>query len=157
MKEDIQMAKKIGVYGVVFGVLTPSGNVDIPRNKELVELAKPLSTTFHRAFDMTSEPFQALEDLIILGIDRILTSGQDSAVLEGIPLLKELFTKAAGRIQILPGCGITTRNIGRILKELPVEEIHMAYQMAEPSLMSFRNENVYMVKMTRISPFHLFF
>ena len=88
MKEDIKVCKELGVDGVVFGILLPDGNVDIERTNILVELAKPMSITFHRAFDVTPDPFKALEDIIDLGIDRILTAGQKNTVPDGKQLIK---------------------------------------------------------------------
>ncbi|KAJ3057167.1 hypothetical protein HK097_011172 [Rhizophlyctis rosea] len=145
MKYDIQEAKRLGANGVVIGLLNPDGSVDVHRTKKLVELAKPLNVTFHRAFDMTADPFKALEDLISIGgIQRVLTSGQDSGVLEGLPLLTELVQKAGNKITILPGCGITVRNLDRILAELDVPEVHMAIPTSTSSKMTYRNGNVFM-------------
>ncbi|KAJ3060734.1 hypothetical protein HK102_009375 [Quaeritorhiza haematococci] len=146
MKYDVQQAKSLGADGVVFGILLPDGSVDKERTKILVDLAKPMKVTFHRAFDMTNDAFKALEDLIeIGGIERILTSGQDSGVLEGLPLIKQLVEKANNRIIIMPGAGITPRNLPRILSECPnLPELHMALPGKSDSHMTFRNPNVYM-------------
>jgi copper homeostasis protein len=89
MRADIEIAKAEGANGVVIGLLTAAGEIDAGRTRELVSLARPLSVTFHRAFDLAAEPFGALETLIGLGVDRLLTSGQDATVLEGLPLLAE--------------------------------------------------------------------
>ncbi|KAJ3311296.1 hypothetical protein HDV04_004104 [Boothiomyces sp. JEL0838] len=145
MKEDIMVCKDLGVAGVVFGVLLPDGTVDVARCKELVEIAKPLNVTFHRAFDMTKDPFKAMEDIISVGgVQRILTSGQESSVLEGVPLLKQLITQANKRIRILPGAGITVRNINRIYNELLVDELHLTASCELESSMVYRNPHVYM-------------
>jgi len=96
MRADIGAAKAEGADGAVIGLLTADGEVDAERTRELVSLARPLFVTFHRAFDMTRDPFAALERLIALGLDRVLTSGQEASVLEGLPLLGALM-KAAGR------------------------------------------------------------
>ncbi|KAJ3275760.1 Kinesin-like protein kif19 [Terramyces sp. JEL0728] len=145
MKEDILLCKEIGVAGVVFGILLPNGSVDIPRCKELVELAKPMNVTFHRAFDVAKEPFEALESIISIGgIQRILSSGQESSVLEGVPLLKQLIQIAGERIRILPGAGITERNIYRIYEQLKVNELHLTASYEVESDMQYRNHNVYM-------------
>jgi copper homeostasis protein len=104
MKEDIKFCKTAKVEGIVFGILLSNGKVDVSRCKELVEIAKPMNITFHRAFDMTIDPFEALEDIISIGnIQRILTSGQESSALEGIDLIRDLIKKAQGRIIIMPG------------------------------------------------------
>ncbi|KAJ3128198.1 hypothetical protein HK098_004944 [Nowakowskiella sp. JEL0407] len=146
MKLDVETAKSLKADGVVFGILTSDGRVDIKRTKDLVEIAKPMSVTFHRAFDMTRDPFQALEDIIeIGGIQRILTSGQEPTVLEGTELIMKLIELANDRIIILPGGGITSRNIKRILDELPgLGEIHAALPGNQSSEMKFRNGVVYM-------------
>ncbi len=102
MKEDIKALKDTGINGIVFGILTPDGDVDMKRSAELIELARPLSVTFHRAFDMTRDPYKALEDLISLGVDRILTSGQEATVPEGAELLSELVRIAGDRVIITP-------------------------------------------------------
>ena len=110
-----------------------------------MDLALPMSVTFHRAFDMSRDPFEALEDIISIGgIQRILTSGQESSVLEGLPCIQELIQKAGSRIKILPGCGIHSRNIHRILDEIHVDELHMAVPRSEPSGMIYKNTRVFM-------------
>ncbi|KAI8918747.1 CutC family-domain-containing protein [Entophlyctis helioformis] len=145
MRIDIRTAKAMGADGVVFGLLMPDGAVDTARTAQLVKEASPMLVTFHRAFDMTSDPLQALEDIISIGgIQRVLTSGQDSSVLDGLPLLKQLVQVAGDRIQILPGGGVTPRNLARILGELRVPEIHMALPKSIASDMVFRNPNVFM-------------
>jgi len=110
----------------------------------LISLARPLSVTFHRAFDMTRDPFQAIETLIGLGIDRVLSSGQDATVLEGLPLLAELVSRAGNRIVVMPGGGITSRNIERIVSALEPREIHFASLDPAPSGMQFRRQHVFM-------------
>ena len=115
MRSDIETAKAEGADGVVIGLLTAAGEVDMARTRELIALARPLSITFHRAFDMTPEPFRALDMVIELGVDRVLTSGQEASVLEGLPLIVELIERAGDRIAIMPGGGITARNIDKSL------------------------------------------
>ena len=115
MRSDIETAKAEGANGAVIGLLTAAGEVDAARTRELVALARPLSVTFHRAFDVTPDPFRALETLIELGVDRVLTSGQEPNVLEGLPLIVELMQRAGDRIVIMPGGGITERNVERIV------------------------------------------
>src|ERR1051326_932728 len=98
MREDIRMAKDLGADGVVLGCLTAVGDIDQARTLELIQCARPLNVTFHRAFDMCRDPQQGLEDLIQLGVDRVLTSGQDSSCLEGMDLIAALQKQARGRI-----------------------------------------------------------
>ena len=105
---DIELCKQLKVHGVVFGCLTKDGDIDVPLMRRLIETAKPLSVTCHRAFDVCRDPFAALEQLIELGCDRILTSGQQSDAVKGIPLIAELVKRAAGRIIIMPGFGRIT-------------------------------------------------
>jgi copper homeostasis protein len=97
MRADIETAKAEGANGVVIGLLTAAGEIDAARTRELVALARPLSVTFHRAFDVAAEPFRALETLIALGVDRVLTSGQEPSVLEGLPLIVELMKRNHAR------------------------------------------------------------
>ncbi|KAJ3196663.1 hypothetical protein HK101_008117 [Irineochytrium annulatum] len=145
MKHDVVAFKELKVQGVVFGILRSNGTVDLERMKELVDLAKPMDVTFHRAFDVSRDPIEALEAIIrVSGINRILTSGQDSGALEGLETLKAVVAKAAGRIEILPGGGVTPRNVLRILKEINVPAVHMALMKTIDSPMTFRNPNVFM-------------
>lgn len=144
MKADILTAKEAGADGVVFGILLPDGNIDIVRSHALVELARPLNVTFHRAYDMTPDPYRALEDVISTGADRLLTSGQEKSVIEGIPLVKELIKKAAGRIIILPGAGITERNRQFFLEATGATEIHLAVNNLEQSKMTYRPDHIFM-------------
>ena len=144
MRTDIETAKAEGANGVVIGLLTAAGEVDAARTRELISLARPLSATFHRAFDLTPEPFQALETLIELGVDRVLTSGQEPSVLEGLPLIVELIKRAADRIVIMPGGGITKRNVGRIVAVAEPREIHFAALEPVASGMQFRRPHVFM-------------
>jgi copper homeostasis protein len=108
MKEDIRVAKNLGADGVVFGILLPDGSIDTSRMKILIDLARPMGISCHRAFDMTADPYMAMEHLIDLGIDRILTSGQQPTAPEGAGLIRELIVRANERIIIMPGCGKRT-------------------------------------------------
>jgi len=110
--------------------------------RRLIETAKPLSVTCHRAFDVCRDPFAALEQLIELGCDRILTSGQQSDAVKGIPLIAELVKRAAGRIIIMPGCGVRENNIARIEAETGAKEFHTSARSIVYSKMEYRNENV---------------
>ena len=111
MKQDILKFKEMGCKGIVSGVLNSDNSIDIKRTKELVELSRPLEFTFHRAFDVVSEPFKEIENLIELGIDRVLTSGQKNKAIEGLELLEKLNSITKNRIKIMPGSGINKSNI----------------------------------------------
>ena len=124
MLYDIELAKQLGVHGVVFGCLTKEGDVDVPLLNKLVAASKPLSVTFHRAFDVCRDPFEALEQIITAGCDRILTSGQQQDAVKGIPLLAELVQRAAERLIIMPGCGVRENNIAQIEQETGAKEFH---------------------------------
>lgn len=132
MMMDIDIAHELGADGVVFGCLTPEGNVDIPLCRQLMQQAKGMSVTFHRAFDCCQDPRKSLEDIISLGCNRILTSGQASTAELGIGLLKELQVQANGRIILLAGCGVNEQNIAKICKETGISEFH--FSAREPVL-----------------------
>src|SRR5215472_5083110 len=144
MRSDIEAAKAERANGVVIGLLTATGEIDAARTRELVALARPLSVTFHRAFDVATEPFRALETLIELGVDRVLTSGQEATVLEGLPLIVELMKRAGDRIVIMPGGGITARNVERIVAAAKPREMHFAALDPVESGMRFRRPHVFM-------------
>lgn len=124
MLKDIRLAKRLGANGVVIGALRPDGSIDEETVRRFVEEAKGLSITFHRAFDVCSQPSEALETIISLGCHRLLTSGQAPTAEQGIPLLKRLVEQSAGRISIMPGAGVSTENAHRILSETGAHEIH---------------------------------
>ncbi|XP_010972725.1 copper homeostasis protein cutC homolog isoform X2 [Camelus dromedarius] len=107
-------------------------------------LCRPLPVTFHRAFDMVHDPMAALETLLTLGFERVLTSGCDSSALEGLPLIKRLIDQAKGRIVVMPGGGITERNLQRILEGSGATEFHCSARSARDSGMKFRNSSVAM-------------
>jgi copper homeostasis protein len=144
MRADIETARAESANGVVIGLLTSAGEIDIGRARELVALARPLSVTFHRAFDLAAEPFRALEALIELGVDRVLTSGQEPSVLEGLPLIVELMKRAGERIIVMPGGGITARNVERIVAAARPREMHFAALEPVASGMTFRRAHVFM-------------
>ncbi len=144
MEADIDAARAERTDGVVIGLLTADGTIDVRRTRDLMARACPLSVTFHRAFDMTPDPFAALETLIELGVERVLTSGQEAPVLEGLPLLGELIHRAGERIVVMPGGGITPRNADRIAGALRPREMHFAALEASPGGMQFRRQHVFM-------------
>jgi copper homeostasis protein len=144
MREDLLAMKVLGANGVVIGLLSPDGTVDRARTAELVALARPLPVTFHRAFDVSRDPFEALDTLIDLGVDRVLTSGQEPGALEGLDLIAELVKRAAGRIVVMPGGGITARNVGRIVTATGARELHFASLEPIDGRMRHRNPRVFM-------------
>lgn len=144
MLKDIDLARKLGTDGVVFGCLTAEGDVDLPLMRQLMEAAEDMSVTFHRAFDVCRNPQQALEDIIGLGCHRILTSGQQPTAEQGIPLLKNLQQQADGRIILLAGCGVNETNIARIAQETGIHEFHFSAREQMESDMLYRNPQVSM-------------
>ena len=144
MAEDVRTAKSLGADGVVIGYLTAAGDIDLERTRALIDLARPLNVTFHRAFDMCRDPYRALEDLIGLSVDRVLTSGQEATCLEGQDLIAELHRQAAGRIIIVPGGGLTPRNIKRVVDATGVTEVHLSARATVQSAMLFRNHRCFM-------------
>lgn len=133
MKTDIQLCKDLGCNGIVSGVLNPDNTIDIDRTKELIEFAKPLEFTFHRAFDWVENSFEALEQLIAIGATRVLTSGKKQTALEGMKLLKLLKERAKNKIIILPGGGINKKN-AFLFKNKGFKEIHCS-----ASVISYQN------------------
>jgi copper homeostasis protein len=129
------------VAGVVFGCLTPDGDIHAARTAELVVLARPLSVTVHRAFDMVRDPAAALETLIRCGVDRVITSGQRPTALEGLPLLRRLAAQAAGRIVLLGCCEATPDSVTAV-RDAGLSELHFAAPREAPSGMRFRNPDV---------------
>jgi copper homeostasis protein len=144
MEADIDTAKAEGTHGVVIGLLDADGTIDRERTASLVARARPLSVTFHRAFDMTRDPFEALDTLLALGVDRVLTSGQEESVLAGLPLLTELVQRAGSGLTVMPGGGVTGRSVGRIVATLKPKEIHFAALELAPGGMKFRRDYVFM-------------
>ena len=124
MCHDIEFCRQMGVHGVVIGALTRDGEIDIEACRRMVEAAGDLSITFHRAFDVCVAPLQALEHIIALGCDRLLTSGQKPSAEQGAEFLAELVSHAAGRIIIMPGAGITPQNIALIEQKTAATEFH---------------------------------
>ena len=144
MLYDIKAAKDHGADGLVFGCLLPDGTVDMANMRRLMDAAGDTPVTFHRAFDHTSDPFKALEDTIELGCARILTSGCMPTALEGAPLLAQLVEKSAGRIIIMPGCGVKEGNIAETARLSGAREFHFSAREPVESGMIFRNPQVAM-------------
>jgi len=142
MKRDISQCQKLSVDGVVFGILNPDGTIDKKRCKELIAQARPLSVTCHRAFDMARDPFEALEDCIEAGFDRILTAGQQAQAVKGADLIGKLIIKANGRIAIMPGSGVNENTVGEIVSKSKSTEIHFSATAFRESEMVFRNPQI---------------
>ena len=136
---DIRLCKELGCDGVVIGLLNMDGSIDVARTAQLVEKAYPLGVTFHRAFDRCKDPFAALEQLVELGCERILTSGQYPNVTDGVELVAELNIKAEGRIIIMPGSGVRSENIRMLAERTGCTEFHSSLRGKEASRMSFKH------------------
>jgi copper homeostasis protein len=142
MKRDLSQCQKLSVDGVVFGILNADGTIDKKRCKELIDKARPLKVTCHRAFDMARDPFEALEDCIEVGFDRILTAGQQAQAVKGADLIGELIRKANGRIAIMPGSGVNEETIEEIIRKSNAKEIHFSAMASRNSAMVFRNPQI---------------
>jgi copper homeostasis protein len=137
MLHDVDAAKNAGCDGVVVGILLPDGRVDKIRTEILVERSYPMGVCFHRAFDWTVNPFEALEDIVDTGCERILTSGQQPNAILGAPLIRDLIIQSAGRIQIMPGSGIRASNILEIKNQTGAEQFHSSASTVKKSSMEF--------------------
>jgi copper homeostasis protein len=144
MKQDIIFCKKAGADGIVTGMLTREGLIDKPRVTELVDLARPMQTTFHRAFDMCRDPFTGLEDIISTGAARLLTSGLQNKAFDGLDLITQLIRSAGGSIIIMPGSGIDRTNIEHIARRTGASEFHLTGRKVVPGEMVFRREGIAM-------------
>jgi len=142
MKSDVQMCKELGCNGVAIGILHADGKVDKERCKQLVDIASPLGVTFHRAFDRSYDPLKALEDIISIGCERILTSGLQPTALEGANLIADLIRQAAGRIIIMPGSGVRASNIIEIAERTSAVEFHTSARKDTPSKMQYINASM---------------
>ncbi len=143
MADEIRFARECGADGVVLGLLCPDGRVDAERTAELVAAAGEMEVVFHRAFDMARDPFEALEAVVGSGCRRILTSGGRNTAVEGIATLRELVTRAAGRIEIMAGSGVNASN-ARLLASTGVDALHFSARGWRGSRMEFRNPRVSM-------------
>ena len=139
MKRDIYQCQRLSVDGIVLGILNPDGTIDKKRCKELIDKARPLKVTCHRAFDMTRDPFEALENCIEAGFDRILTSGQKLKAIDGVGLISELIKRANDRIAIMPGSGVNENTVEEIVTKSGAREIHFSAMVHRDSAMQFRN------------------
>lgn len=144
--QDIETLRQMGVDGIVVGALTSEGEIDMEAMKQFMMASEGIPVTFHRAFDMCRNPERALEQIIELGCSRLLTSGLSSTAEAGIAKLRSLNEQAAGRMVIMPGCGVNAQNAAKIIAETGVREIHASARLRVESSMTFRNVGVEMGK-----------
>jgi copper homeostasis protein len=144
MKRDIDICGEWGVDGIVIGILKADGAIDIERTAKLIEIAHHMTVTFHRAFDMCSDPVQGLEDVISSGATRLLTSGYKDKAEEGVELIGELVSQARDRIIVMPGSGINESNIFRIATVTGAKEFHLTGRKVIDSNMIFRRQGISM-------------
>ncbi|MDY4610264.1 MAG: copper homeostasis protein CutC [Sphaerochaetaceae bacterium] len=153
MKEDARVFKEEGANAIVFGILTPDGEIDMERSQELIDIVRPLPVTFHRAIDMTRDASRSLEKLIKLGVDRVLTSGLEPTVPEGVDTLTAMVRQAGDRIVVMPGCGITERNFPSLHAKIQAKEYHVFLPREFHSRMEFHPDHIYMGGVLRQSEF----
>jgi len=144
MKADIKLCIQAKCDGIVVGILNADGTIDVPRCAELAKLAGQagLSATFHRAFDMCADQFKALEQIIDMGFERVLTSGAQPTTTEGADVIKGLIQQANNRIIIMPGCGINEKNVADLVNITGAKEIHSSARKTIQSKMQYRNEHM---------------
>lgn len=144
MLENTKIFKEEGANAIVFGILNPDGTIDKERSEQLIEVARPLEVTFHRAIDMSPSAIDSLQTLIDLKVDRVLTSGLEATVMEGLVTLKQMISYAKDDIIVMPGCGISERNFQFIKKELQAKEYHVYLPKGQPSKMIYQPDHIYM-------------
>jgi len=137
MMHDARLCKELGCEGIVVGLLNMDGTIDVVRTSQLIEAVYPMGVTFHRAFDRCKDPFKALEQLIDIGCERILTSGQKPSVADGVDLVAELNKKADERIIIMPGSGVRKENIKMLAERTGCLEFHSSLREKERTRMNF--------------------
>lgn len=137
MLHDVKLCKQSGCDGIVIGILLEDGKIDLKRTSAIIEIAYPMGVTFHRAFDRCADPFEALEQLIEIGCERILTSGQQPSVNEGMELIAELNKISDHRIVIMPGSGVRKENIELLAKKTGCAEFHSSLRNKTSSNMKF--------------------
>lgn len=138
MQRDIETCVALGCDGVVLGALDAEGRVDTARCRTLIAAAGKLGVTFHRAYDLSRDPAQALEDIVALGCERILTSGTQASAPDGAALIRELVVQAAGRLVVMPGAGVTAQNIAALAIATGAHEFHASAKRQLPSGMHHR-------------------
>ena len=144
MRWDIELAGEAGANGIVTGILLHDGSIDVERTALLAEYAAPMSVTFHRAFDLCRDPRKALNDIILTGALRVLTSGQAQKAVEGAALIKDLIGIAGNKLIIMPGGGINEYNIAALAASTGAHEFHMSARKAIQSRMTYRKKGVSM-------------
>ena len=144
IRSEVRRFRELGAQGVVIGMLKPDGSLDVERLALLMEDAKGMSVTLHRAFDVCKDPMEALEQAISLGFHTILTSGQKSSCAEGAALLAKLVEKSAGRIHIMAGAGVNAEAISSIYEKTGITDYHMSGKILLDSKMQYRKEGVSM-------------
>lgn len=142
MIADITQCRELGCDGVVIGMLSVDGRIDVDRCAELIGHAGPMEVTFHRAFDRARDPLAALEDIIGLGCSRVLTSGQQPDVDRGMPMLRTLVEAAADRITVMPGSGVRSTNIGELARFTGADAFHSSARAVVPSAMIYVNPDM---------------
>lgn len=144
MERDIATGRQLGVDGFVFGILREDGSVDVERTRRLVQAARPLKVTFHRAFDMTRDLMEAVESVVETGADRLLTSGGEQRAEDGLATIARVVEAAKERIIVMAGSGIQESNVRRMLHETGVREIHASARAQVDSPMLYRNDRIAM-------------
>jgi copper homeostasis protein len=139
MEYDIEMIKEKGVEGVVLGVLNNDSSINTTVLSRMVKIADPMNITFHRAFDLTKDPIQAMNDIISTGARRILTSGQRPGAIEGKDLVARLIQLADGKISIMPGSGVNASNIAELCRFTLANEIHASVRLIKQGGMTYSN------------------
>ncbi|USD65773.1 copper homeostasis protein CutC [Vibrio sp. SCSIO 43136] len=141
---DIDAAKQAGLDGIVIGAMTPDGDIDTDLCQQLIERADGLGITFHRAIDQCRHPQQALEEIIQLGCERVLTSGLAASAELGMDQIAQFVTQANGRISIMAGAGVSAQNALNIAQTTQVDEIHLSAKSTRPSQMAYIAEDAHM-------------
>ncbi len=144
MKQDIALARQYGADGVVIGCLTPQADVDYEMCARLIEQAKGLPVTFHRAFDMTQDPFRSLELIKKLGVSRLLTSGQANQAIDGVDVLSELVKQSGNELKIMVGSGVSEDNIQQLVKTTGARAFHASLRSEQESKMAYRKADIFM-------------
>lgn len=144
MRDDVATMRDLGVHGVVVGGLLADGRIDVEHTAQLVELAGPLSVTFHRALDMSSDPEAGIASLCEMGVHRLLTSGMAATALDGVARIAQWQQQFGERLILMPGCGVNSKNVAEIICRTGATEIHASAKRMVESGMQFRRDDVKM-------------
>lgn len=142
MREDIRVCRELGCDGISVGVQKIDGTIDIERMRRVVEWAYPMGVTCNRAFDAVPDPFQALEEIIDCGCERVLTSGQKASAPEGAAVLAKLVQQAANRISIMPGAGVRSSNIAQLIRDTGAREYHTSARKTIPNPLTWQTKEI---------------